>query len=135
MKQIHKIIFLAFFIFSAKSAAQLDTLTYLKQFEINKSNYIGYPLSKLLNDMTQIQPKTVWSGSNFKNKNKVVYTIFKFCDMEFSFYNTINLNIEWQNPLLRSDTKSYEQLNHFYFTNDERTFYSSKIVKDIKVYR
>ncbi|MEG1198951.1 MAG: hypothetical protein RSD53_06150, partial [Algoriella sp.] len=38
----------------------LDTLNYLKTFEVNKSKYIGKPFSVLLADMKKIQPKTVW---------------------------------------------------------------------------
>ncbi|WP_294269865.1 hypothetical protein [uncultured Chryseobacterium sp.] len=51
-----------------KINAQLDTLNYLKQFELNKANYIGQPFSKLLNEMTQIQPKTAWAASMGKKK-------------------------------------------------------------------
>lgn len=135
MKNIYKIVTLILIFCSLESFAQLDTLNYLKQFEINKTNYIGQPFSKLLNDMTQIQPKLVWPSPNFKNKNYNYETNFNFCDKEFSFYNAINFRIEWQNPLLRSETKYYQQLNNTYFTNDEKIFYGSKIVKDIKVYR
>ncbi|MCW3160359.1 hypothetical protein [Chryseobacterium oryctis] len=45
-----------------------DTLNYVKQFEINKINYIGQPFSKLLNEMTQIQPKTAWAASMGRKK-------------------------------------------------------------------
>jgi hypothetical protein len=135
MKYIIKFFTILTLILATKCLAQLDTLNYLKQFEANKANYIGQPFSKLLNDMTQIQPKTVWPAPNFKNKNYNYETSFNFCDVEFSFYNAINLRIEWQTPISRSNSKYYEDLNQFYFTNDEKSFYGSKIVKDIKVYR
>lgn len=135
MKYILKTTIIFFLFISLKSFAQLDTLNYLKQFEINKASYIGQPFSKLLNEMTQIQPKSVWATSNFRNKNLTVFNRFKFCNIEQSYYNVITLSIEWETPISRSDTKYYEQLNSFYFTNDERQFYGSKIVKDIKVYR
>lgn len=135
MKYILKTVIIFSSFLSIKSFAQLDTLNYLKQFEVNKANYIGQPFSKILNEMTQIQPKAVWPSPNFANKNYNYHTTFSFCDMDFSFYNTIMLRIEWQIPLQRTDTKYYQLLNNSYFTNDERTFYGSKIVKDIQVYR
>ncbi|MCY0978967.1 hypothetical protein PGH12_09170 [Chryseobacterium wangxinyae] len=116
-------------------SAQLDTLNYLKQFEANKANYINQPLSVLLNDMTQIQPKTAWSASHGRKKTITPGTRFKFCDMELSFHNTITLLVEWQSPIPRDQTKYYEQKNGFYFTNEERVFYGNKIIKNIVVYR
>ena len=121
--------------FSHKAFAQLDTLNYLKQFETSKANYIGQPLSKLLNDMIQIQPKTVWSNPPKNNRNIILNTRFKFCEMDYSFYNTITLGITWETSIPRSQVIYYEQLNGFYFTNDEKLFYGNKIVKDILVYR
>ncbi|MCC2589543.1 hypothetical protein [Chryseobacterium sp. MFBS3-17] len=50
-----KYFFIISFFVSICAYAQLDTLNYLKQFEINKANYIGQPLSVLLNDMTQFK--------------------------------------------------------------------------------
>ncbi|MCA6069004.1 hypothetical protein JI747_017700 [Chryseobacterium sp. RG1] len=113
---------------------KFDTLAYLKQFEANKANYINKPLSVLLNDMTQIQPKTAWPTTHRK-KTITPGTSFKFCNMELSFHNSITLLIEWQDPIPRDQTKYYEQKNDFYFTNEERIFYGSKIIKDIIVYR
>jgi hypothetical protein len=135
MNKILKISLIVFLSFSVSIFAQLDTLNYLKQFEANKANYIGQPFSKLLNDISQVHPKTVWPVPNFKTKNYNFSTNFNFCDKEFSFYNVITLSVEWENPILRSETKYYQQLNDSFFTNDEKGFYGSKIVKDIKVYR
>ncbi|GEN75628.1 hypothetical protein CHA01nite_13680 [Chryseobacterium hagamense] len=118
-----------------KSKAQLDTLNYLKQFEANRANYIGQPFSKLLQDMIQIQPKTVWPSPNFKNKNYNFSTRFKFCNVEQSYFNVITLSVEWETPIPVSSSEYYQQLHDFYFTNDEKNLYGSKIVKDIKVYR
>ncbi|MCF2220160.1 hypothetical protein H9Q08_12695 [Chryseobacterium sp. PS-8] len=135
MKSILKISFIVSFLYFFQSKAQLDTLSYLKQFEINKAQYIGQPFSKLLQDMTQIQPKTVWSNPPKNNKNIILNTRFKFCEMNYSFYKTITLGITWETSIPQNQIKYYEQLNGFYFTNDEKTFYGNKIVKDIKVYR
>ncbi|WP_294322434.1 hypothetical protein [uncultured Chryseobacterium sp.] len=135
MKNILKITFLLTLLFSFNGKAQLDTLNYLKQFEVNKANYIGQPFSKLLQDMTQIQPKTAWSLPLRNNKTIVRYTDFKFCDKEYSFHNTITLDITWQTDIPYDTTKSLGVQNQYYFTNDEKSFYGSKIIKDIMVYR
>ena len=135
MRNILKITLLFAFLFSIESKAQLDTLNYLKQFEANKANYIGQPFSKLLNDMTQIQPKTVWSLP-VKNKISMVRnTRFKFCEMDYSFHNTIILSIQWQTDIPITQTDALGLQNQYYFTNDEKVFYGSRIIKDIKVYR
>jgi len=115
--------------------AQLDTLNYLKQFEANKTNYINKPFSVLLNDMTMIQPKTVWAFSMGRVKIISADSRFKFANKEMGFNNAITLLIKWADPIPRSETQYYEQKNNFYFTNDERVFYGGKIVKDIIVYR
>lgn len=135
MKTIYKILFFVLLCVSLKISAQLDTLNYLKQFEANKAQYINQPLSKLLNDMTQIQPISVWEGSNHKNMNLIPFSRFRFCEMDESFSDNIILSITWMTPLHRSETEYYENKNGFFFTNDERNYYGSKIVKDIKVYR
>lgn len=135
MKNTLKLTVILSLLFCIKINAQLDTLNYLKQFEANKANYIGQPLSKLLNDMTQIQPKTIWSLP-IKNKRSMVrYTDFKFCDKEYSFHNTITLSIEWQTNIPINQTNPLGIQNQYYFTNDERSFYGNRIVSDIMVYR
>ncbi len=135
MKNIFKITFILSFVLWNKSCAQLDTLNYLRQFEANKANYVGQLLSKLLNDMTQIQPKTAWSIPLAGKKTITLDTRFYFCEKEYSFHNVITLLVKWQNEIPRDQTRYYEQKNAFYFTNDERNFYGNKIVKDIKVFR
>lgn len=135
MKNIFKLTIVAFLLFCIKANAQLDTLNYLKQFEANKSNYIGFPLSKLLNDMTQIQPKTVWSLPIRNKKSMVRYTDFSFCEKPYSFHNAITLSIEWQTNIPINQTNPLGTQNQHYFTNDEKGFYGSKIIKDILVYR
>lgn len=135
MKNILKLTFLFALIFSFQGKAQLDTLNYLKQFETNKANYIGQPLSKLLNDMTQVQPKTVWSLPIKSNKTVVRNTQLNFCNKEYSFYNAITLTIIWQTDIPITQTDALGTQNQYYFTNDEKNFYGGKIVKDIMVYR
>ncbi|WP_344823269.1 hypothetical protein [Chryseobacterium ginsenosidimutans] len=129
-----KLFLLTIFLFS-KINAQLNTLNYLKQFEINKANYIGQPFSKLLNDMTQIQPKTAWVYP-IKNKRSMIRnTIFNFCEKKYSFGNAITLMVTWQNDISKNQAEVLSDQNHDYFTNHEKLFYGSKIVGDIRVYR
>lgn len=135
MKNNKIIIVFIFLLGSIWINAQLDTLNYLKQFEANKSNYINKPFSVLLNDMTMIQPKTVWAFSMGRKKTISADARFNFCSIEQSFHSPITLLIKWQEPIPRIKTQYYEQKNHFYFTNDERDFYGSKIIQDIIVYR
>ncbi|MEC3875794.1 hypothetical protein [Chryseobacterium salviniae] len=136
MKNIFKLFsILLLLVLSCKTYAQLDTLSYIKQFEINKSQYINKPFSYLLGQMTQIQPKTVWDTAAPKTKSIVKASRFKFCGMDYSFKNAITLHVIWETPIPRSDVKYYEDKNHFYFTNEEKAFYGNKIVKDIMVYK
>ncbi|SHL87664.1 hypothetical protein SAMN05444360_105149 [Chryseobacterium carnipullorum] len=136
MKKIFKIIPLFILtLLSYKVNAQLDTLNYLKQFEANKAQYIGQPFSKLLQAMTQIQPKTIWADYNIENKTITKRSRFKFCEMDYSFKNVITMNITWGNDIPFSQVEYYEKNNNFYFTDEERAFYGNKIVKDIMVYR
>lgn len=136
MKKIIKTIVLFLIItFTNKMNAQLDTLTYVKSFEINKANYIGQPLSVLLNDMTQIQPKTVWSVPITNKKTMVKESLFNFCEKDYSFKNAIKLIITWQDYIPRTQVSVYEDTNDFFFTNEERLFYGNKIIEDIMVYR
>lgn len=131
-----KKLFFTIFIFSFSFAySQLDTLNYIKQFEVNKINYIGKPFSILLNDMKQIQPKTVWPIRHGRFKTFILGNSFNFCDKEFSFYNAITLAITWQETIPMSDFKYFGIKNNYFFTQDEKTFYGNKIIKDIKVYR
>ncbi|WP_419870360.1 hypothetical protein [Chryseobacterium sp. CT-SW4] len=128
------IVIIMFFCFNCLYS-QLDTLNYLKQFEANKANYIGQPFSQLLNDMTEIQPKTVWSLPIGTKKTISTDSRFKFTLKEYSFYKPITLLIVWAPEIPRDQTEYYEKKNKFYFTNDEKNFYGSKIIKDIIVYR
>ncbi len=135
MKTLYKIITTLSLLGFTNIYAQVDTLNYLKQFEVNKASYIGQPFSKLLKDMAQIHPKTAWSVPLTGKKTITTNTRFYFCAKELSFHNVITLWIEWQNIIPRDQTKYYEQKNDFYFTNEESNFYGSKIIKDIKVFR
>ena len=135
MKNILKIITILLISISFKMQAQLDTLTYLKQFEANKINYINQPFSYLLSHMTQIQPKSHWAHSPMKNKNIVKSSTFNFCEIDYSFKNAVTLRITWEETFPKSEVKYLQNKNGYYFTNEEKAFYGNKIVKDIMVYR
>ncbi len=85
--------------------------------------------------MTQIQPNTVWSLPIRNKRNMVRYTGFNFCEKKYSFYKAITLEITWEADIPYSITKNLGVQNQYYFTNNEKTFYGSKIVKDIRVHR
>ena len=81
--------------------------------------------------MTQIETKTVWNRPPRNNKTIILNTPFRKNEIEYSFYKAITLYISI--PTNQTDALSTQ--NHFYFTNDEKSFYGSKIIKDIMVYR
>ncbi|GAA5096026.1 hypothetical protein GCM10023210_29390 [Chryseobacterium ginsengisoli] len=129
MKTIIKIlIILTIFPFSKVNAQVSDTLAYVKNFETNKANYIGQPFSKLLNEMNLLQPKSLCT-------NQPRYSLIKFSNAADEFnIGTVNMIITWETPLPATETEYYENKNHFYFTNDERSYYGNKIIKNISIY-
>ena len=129
------LLMLGFVSLSHKASAQLDTLNYLKQFEANKAQYINQPFSYLLSQMIQIQPKSHWGDSPLKNKTIVNASSFKFCEIDYSFKNAVTLHIIWKDTFPKSEVKYLQTKNDYYFTDEEKAFYGSKIVKDIIVYR
>lgn len=137
MKNILKLILVTIlFGFCTKVHAQIDTLNYVKQFEINKANYIGQPFSHLLNDMVQYKPKTVNSFINIWGKNLVADSDFNFSTLEEQRKKqTVYLIVYWQTPLVHSDAFLLSKQNHFNFTSAEEIFYGNKIIGDIKVYK
>ena len=137
MKNTLKIVTLFCLLFlNNKAFSQLDTLNYLKtNFEIQKAQYINKPFSFLLNNMTQIQPKAAWAFSGSWKRNDRNYTEFCFNFKEACFHNAVTLQIEWQNTIPASETEYLEKKNLYFFTNEEKLFYDSKIIKDIRVFR
>lgn len=114
--------------------AQLDTLNYLKTFEANKANYIGKPLSLLLDNMNQIQPETVWKTPLHGIRRFVSETVFSYNEKSpFVYGNVIFLSIIWKERIPYPNIEYYEKKNHFLFTADEKSFYGNKLIKDIKI--
>jgi hypothetical protein len=133
MKYIKLILLL--FSLQTINAQQIDTLNYIKQFETNKVNYIGKPLSVLLNDMSKTPPKTVWFNINVDDKYNVIESHFKFSTKEKSFKNAITLSITWKEKIPFKSVEYLYKKNKFYFTDEEKNFYGNKIIQDITVYR
>ena len=126
---------IVFFSLQTINAQQIDTISYIKQFEVNKVNYIGEPLSVLLNDMTKMQPKTVWFSSNINDKNNITASLFKFSTKEKSFKNAVTLLIKWKEKIPFKNVEYLLKKNKFYFTEEEKDFYGEKIIQDIIVFR
>jgi hypothetical protein len=136
MKNITLFTLLLISIFSCQSKAQqpIDTLNYVKQFEINKANYINKPFSYLLSHMTQMQPKTVNSLPQVWGKDLTPYSIFDFTEIEKQYgKKTVAIIITWKTPISHSQAFVLSKQNHFLLTNDEKNFYGNKIIGDIDV--
>lgn len=135
-KIINLFAILFFFTFSCKVYSQVDTLNYVKQFEINKIEYINKPFSYLLNHMTQLQPQTVSSLINIWGKDLAAYSHFDYTESEMQYgRETVYMIVYWKNPISHSQAMLLSKQNKFLLTNDEKIFYGDKIVKDIKVFK
>ncbi|WP_312355380.1 hypothetical protein [Empedobacter sp.] len=129
-----KTILINFYFLGSCLYAQTDILNYAKQFETNKSEYIGKPFSYLLNRLSaQNQPKKVWFSPNPNNKNIVLTSTFSLNKKEDDYVNAIRLYIQWQEPIDFKNVYNLIQKNSDNFTEEERNFYGTKIIKDILV--
>ncbi|WP_344831457.1 hypothetical protein [Chryseobacterium ginsenosidimutans] len=113
----------------------LDTLNYLKTFEVNKKEYIGKQFSYLLGKMTKIQPQTVWIVPNSTDSTIVQKSLFRFYDMNYPVMNETKMMITWEIGLPYKTVNFNNRRNKFYFSESEKRFYGNKIVKNILVYR
>ena len=118
------------------SAQETDTLAYVKQFEIDKTNYIGKPFSVLLNDMNKIKIQTVTPSSSGKSIKHFVASRFKFELPQNSFKdNVVLMVVEWKGESPDSDIKYYNDRSKYIFTSEEKNYYSNKIIRNIIVYK
>lgn len=132
----HLKLFFLLFSLQIVNAQVSDTLSYVKQFEINKTNYIGKPFSVLLNDMNKIKIQTVTPSSSGKSIKKFVASRFKFELPHNSFKdNVVLMVIEWKGELNKSDIQYYNDRSKDVFTDNERNYYSNKIIRNIIVYK
>ncbi|HAP94982.1 MAG TPA: hypothetical protein DCP54_04375 [Chryseobacterium sp.] len=100
-----------------------DAYLYLKEkIESNKGKFIEQRFDKFLCEII-ISPQKIYKGSLNQRK---VYT------SRFLIQENVILEILWRVPLLRRDVEYLVNKNQSYFTNDEKRFYGSKIIKDIR---
>ena len=140
MKKIFLILILIIAISEKESKAQTgvpDTLAYLQTIVANKANYIGQPVSALLNDL-QIQIKY------FHPSRGIVYDVSKETSTSFAFYfpQTADdmyltypcLEIYWQTPLNANQAFSlYNAKNGGGWDTTVYNFYKNATIKNITV--
>jgi len=121
----------------AQSSPVTDTLNYLNTIIANKASYVGKPFSILMNDL-QIQIKYFFPFSNLHHDQT------KETSTEFSFYfpptaeeihlTYPSLEIFWQTHLDATKTRAlYTQYRALGWAPEVATFYSSGIIKDIRI--
>ncbi|WP_286496563.1 hypothetical protein [Empedobacter falsenii] len=88
----------------------------------------------LLDDMTEIKPKTVWFTPLTK-KDIIKTSQFKFVSKNKSFGNVVTLLITWKEYIPLKDIEYLFKKNNFYFTEEEKVFYGEKIIQDITVFK
>lgn len=126
-----------FFLSLVSIKAQLpvmDTLAYLQtEGEAKKGSYIGYPFSKLLNDLL-IQPVALFGSGASINKNREFYTKFYYSEGGATGpRETHYIFIEWAEIIPVPVTGPLQKENDWLFTTAVRNYYSDKIIKNIKV--
>lgn len=117
-----KILCVFSFMLYHKATAQLDTLNYLKQFELNEEKYIGEPFSTLLEDMDIVKPKLLFT----QRQNCSYETQFWFIE-EKPFSGRYKMTIVWQNaPFYKSERIETKSSNL-----NEASEYRNYIVKKL----
>lgn len=113
----------------------VDTLGYLKTFEANKKEYVGKSFSYLLSKMGKMQPQTIWSVPSSGDSTVVTRSLFRFSDINYPVMNETKMMITWESQLPYKTVSFNNQRNKFYFSDSERRFYGTRIIKNILVYR
>lgn len=115
--------------------AQKDTLQQQLRIEQNISKYVGKPVSILYNDLT-IKPKTV--EGFLDSKNIFVEWAHKFFyevpDSITDTYIYIYIYIEFQEPLLKSETQKHQHRYDRYFNSQEYPTYADKKIKNLQLF-
>jgi hypothetical protein len=115
--------------------SKIDTLGYLKTFETNKEKYIGKSFSYLLSKMDKMQPQTIWSVPGSRDSMIVTKSLFRFSDINYPIMNETKMLITWEVGLPYKTVSFNNQRNKLYFSESERRYYGTRIVKNILVYR
>jgi len=131
------ILFVVLFFSLVSIKAQIpvtDTLAYLQtEVEAKKNLYIGFPFSKLLNDLL-IQPVAIFGSGASINKNREFYTKFYYSEGGATGpRGTHYIDIEWADIIPVPVTGPLQKENDWLFTIVVRNYYSDKIIKNIKV--
>jgi hypothetical protein len=134
------IIIIVSIVFTTNSKSQTgvpDTLSYLQTIVANKTNYVGQPFSKLMNDL-QIQIKY------FSPFASLPYNRFKETSTSFAFYFPRNadeiyliyphIEIYWQTPLNAAQSDIlWTNNNGGGWSVAVANFYANAIVSDIQL--
>nr|WP_315029711.1 hypothetical protein [uncultured Chryseobacterium sp.] len=118
-----------------KNSKVIDTLSYLKTFEANKEEYIGKDFSYLLSKMEKMQPKTIWSIPNSVDSTIITRSLFRFSDINYPIMNETKMMITWEREIPSKTVNFNNQRNKFYFSESERHFYGTRIIRNILIYR
>ncbi|WP_157798788.1 hypothetical protein [Chryseobacterium geocarposphaerae] len=125
MKILYKILLCMLVLVHLKVLAQLDTLNYIKQFEMNKNLYLNQPFSKLLHEMNQLPPK-------------ILYTQRSGCNYATQFYFSGSIKSNYKITIIWDNISFYKnevinRLNELYeLNNDVSKEYQKYYIKSLK---
>lgn len=112
----------------------IDTLSYLRKFEMNKDKYIGKRFGLLIKDMVQMQPKMAKSTFNEDVNNPMTSTSFKFSEKDFDTGNDFTLIVKWRaDDIPTGPIQFAEEGNNYRFTVGQKNMLEKKIIRDIAV--
>jgi len=112
----------------------VDTLAYLRKFEMNKDKYIGKRFGLLIKDMVLMQPKMAKSTFNEDVNNPMTSTSFRFSEKDFDQDQEPILIIKWRTDDLPTGPIQFaEEGNNYHFTVGQKNMLEKKIIKDIAV--
>jgi hypothetical protein len=116
------------------SKKAIDTLSYLRKFEMNKDKYIGKRFGLLIKDMVQMQPKMAKSTFNEDVNNPMTSTSFRFSEKDFDSDNDLTLIVKWRTDDIPTGPIQFaEEGNNYRFTVGQKNMVEKKIIKDIAV--
>ncbi|MFT3903548.1 MAG: hypothetical protein QM727_10255 [Niabella sp.] len=130
MKKIY--LLLLFTLFITVINAQSDTLVQQRRIQDSIGKYINKPFSVLYNDMG-IKPKAVQGALTSKNKY-VEWAHQFFYEDQDDINDDIYIYIEFEQPLLISETQKYQPYFLRNFNTQEYPTYADKIIKVLEVY-
>ncbi|WP_326981858.1 hypothetical protein VUJ46_16710 [Chryseobacterium sp. MYb264] len=110
----------------------VDTVSYLRKFEMNKDKYIGKRFGLLMKDMIQMQPKMAKSVFNEDVNNPMTSTAFRFSEKSFDDTHTPTLIVKWRTDDIPTGPIQFaEEGNNYRFSLGQKNMLEKKIIKDI----